>query len=98
MATWYAVLGLGAISVELNFLLADAEWERILANCAPAAVVAEERFLSRLRGARATRNRVVPIAIPNRTWISTAGRPGRCKDPNLRSSPTPLEPRGSPKA
>ena len=36
VATWYAVLGLGAISVELNFLLADAEWDRILTNCAPA--------------------------------------------------------------
>jgi acyl-CoA synthetase (AMP-forming)/AMP-acid ligase II len=62
VATWYAVLGLGAISVELNFLLADAEWERILANCAPVVVVAEERFLSRLRAVATPETRVESIA------------------------------------
>jgi fatty-acyl-CoA synthase len=63
VATWYAVLGLGAISVELNFLLADAEWDRILTNCSPAVVVAEDRFLPRLRALAAPDTRVVPIPI-----------------------------------
>ena len=63
VATWYAVQGLGAISVELNFLLADAEWERILTNCAPTVVAAESRFLSRLR-ALAPDTHVASIAIP----------------------------------
>jgi acyl-CoA synthetase (AMP-forming)/AMP-acid ligase II len=64
VAAWYAILGLGAISVELNFLLADAEWERILVNCAPAVVMAEDRFLSRLRALAPPETRVVPIATP----------------------------------
>jgi len=64
VATWYAVLGLGAIAVELNFLLADAEWDRILTNCAPAVVTSEDRFLSRLRAVAAPDIRVVSIAVP----------------------------------
>ena len=64
VATWYAVLGLGAISVELNFLLADAEWDRILTNCAPTVVLTERRFLSRLRALAGPETQVASIALP----------------------------------
>ena len=64
VASWYAVLGLGAISVELNFLLADTEWARILTDCAPTVVMADDRFLSRLRALAAPETQVVAISGP----------------------------------
>jgi long-chain acyl-CoA synthetase len=75
VANWYAVLGLGAISVELNFLLADAEWDRILTNCTPAVALCEERFLSRLRAVAAPETRVESIATTQPAPNSAAWSP-----------------------
>ena len=64
VANWYAVLGLGAISVEINFLLADAEWARILDDCAPTAILADDRFLSRVRALAGPDTQVAAISWP----------------------------------
>jgi fatty-acyl-CoA synthase len=50
VAAWYAILGLGAISVDLNFLLGDEELRHILWNCSPTVVLAEDPHTSRLLG------------------------------------------------
>jgi long-chain acyl-CoA synthetase len=48
VAAWYGVLAAGAIVVDVNYVLGDEEWQHVLADCAPRAVIAASTFRDRL--------------------------------------------------
>jgi long-chain acyl-CoA synthetase len=49
VAAWYGILGVGAVVVDVNYILQDEEWWFVLDDCAPAAVVAGAPFAGRIR-------------------------------------------------
>jgi long-chain acyl-CoA synthetase len=49
VAAWYGILAAGAVVVDINYIVPDEEWQFILEDCEPAAVVVGEPFESRVR-------------------------------------------------
>jgi fatty-acyl-CoA synthase len=75
VAAWYAIIGLGAISVDLNFLLGDDELRHIIRNCSPTVILAEEPHASRLRAIADAATSIVdlgPSAVADQTLTDRA--------------------------
>jgi long-chain acyl-CoA synthetase len=56
VAAWYGALAAGAIVVDVNYILGNDDWRRLLQDSSPAAVVAASAFRERLEELGVTRS------------------------------------------
>lgn len=74
VAAWYGILAIGALVVDVNYIVADEEWRFVLADAEPAAVVAGAPFASRVEAILASIG-AVPLLVaevPGTGWASDA--------------------------
>lgn len=48
VAAWYAVLAVGAVVVDVNYIVQDEEWRYVVDDCEPAAIIGGSPFRERL--------------------------------------------------
>ena len=74
VAAWYAVLRSGALAVDLNIIVSTEQWQQMLTDCEPSAIIADDRYRAGAEQAAAATAAALDATIP--VWRSApAGDP-----------------------